>query len=115
MFNVGCVSKALEIVDACMVVEIVCKDSGRSFFKVKGTQQQVYHVLFPGVFCPCIAFAQNLNKSDGFLVGFRQCKHLLAVNIARAMRKVYRIVIPDECFYIFFSLNSENPDKALNP
>jgi predicted nucleic acid-binding Zn finger protein len=94
-----------------MVVEIVCRESFRSFFKVQGSQQKVYHILHPGLFCPCVAYTQHLNKSDGFLVNSSQCKHLIAVNIAVALDKVYKIFIPDECFYIYYLKDTENSSK----
>ena len=68
IFHGNCLCKALEIIDNNLLIEIVCVKSHRSFFKVQGSQQKVYHILYPAIFCPCIAFAQHLVKSDSFLV-----------------------------------------------
>lgn len=68
LFGTACLMKALEIIDLEMIVKVETVDSKRSFFIVQGLQQRVYHILWPGIFCPCQSFSQSLQKYDSYFV-----------------------------------------------
>jgi hypothetical protein len=73
-FGSKLLTQALEMVDA--VVKISCQTSGRSFFRIQGTDASPYLVICS--FCTCRAFEGHALAGNRALL----CKHSLAAILA---------------------------------
>ena len=74
------------------VKQYCCDASGRSFYKVQGSQGREYICL--GEYCNCASFLQTARQLQKNVI----CKHLLCVKISLALGKVVVHSITEEMF-----------------
>ncbi len=85
--------QALDLVDRKHVSHCVCP-SGRELYRVQGSGQRTYTCLVSSNHCSCLSFVYMVIVREGSLV----CKHMLAIQMARAMAEAQEAVISDEEF-----------------
>ena len=85
--------QALDLIDRNAVTHFACP-SGRELYRVQGSSARVYTCLVSTNHCSCPSFVYTvLVKEDSLM-----CKHMLAVQLARAMGTAHEVIVTNEEF-----------------
>ena len=86
--------QAFDLIDRDAITHFVCP-SGRELYRVQGSSsQRVYTCLVSSNYCSCPSFVYTvLVKEDSLM-----CKHMLAVQLARAMGCSQEVTVSNEDF-----------------
>lgn len=82
---------ALDLVDRRSVTRLG-SPSGRTVYQVMGSSGKMYTCYATCLFCTCPAFAFSVLRRGDSLV----CKHLLAVQLSRALGACQDVTVPDQ-------------------
>lgn len=85
--------QAFDLVDRRQVVHYICP-SGRELYCVQGSGQRTYTCLASSNYCSCPSFVYSVLVREDSLM----CKHMLAVQLARAMSASEETTVCDEEF-----------------
>lgn len=97
------IESSLDLLDECsFITRVVCRSSGRMFWKVPSSQQRNRSVsgdkdyLCLEAFCPCRSFGEQARTLPTTMP--IMCKHLLAVRIATACSMVKSEEVSESTF-----------------
>lgn len=100
--------QALDLLDRDSVSHVTCP-SGRELYRVQGSGARAYTCLASSNYCSCPSFVYGvLVRGESLL-----CKHMLAVQLARAMGSCKERSVSDEEFAEI--LSSTGPSPPTNP
>ncbi len=85
--------QALDLIDRKHVSHFVCP-SGRELYRVQGSRERTYTCLVSSNYCSCPSFVYTVLVREDSLM----CKHMLAVQLARAMAAAREVTVSDEEF-----------------
>ena len=93
---------AFDLIDRNAVSRFVCP-AKRELYRVQGSGGRVYTCFVSSNYCSCPSFVYTvLVKEDSLM-----CKHMLAVQLARAMDACHEVSVSDEEFAELLSSDSQ--------